>query len=99
MMASTTRMSQSSQFKLNRKAPKDSDLFKHWHRVFDELAHLLGLTLAVYDKDEYLLGISRANPICANVQLDEKGCANCERDCGGMLNSVPKRSEFTSFKC
>jgi len=92
-------MSQSNQSKLNRKVPGESTLFKIWQKVFDELADLLGLTLAIYDKDEYLLGISKSNPICANVQLDEKGCINCDRDCGGMLERVAKGSEFVSFKC
>ena len=98
-MMTAIGMFQSNQSKLNRKGPGESAHFKTWQKVFEELADLLGLTLAVYDKDEYLLGIAKPNPICANVQLDEKGCANCDRDCGGMLEQVAKGSEFVSFKC
>ncbi|MFN8008665.1 MAG: diguanylate cyclase [Terriglobia bacterium] len=84
---------------MNRRNSGESPLFKLWQKVFDELAELLGITLAVYDKDEYLQAISRPNPICANFQLDANGCANCDRDCGGMLERVAKAGELISFKC
>jgi len=85
--------------KLNRAAPTESQEFKQWQRVFDELADLLGFTLVVYDKDEYLLGTSRANKICSTIQLEADGLRLCEQDCGSMLSQAAKGKELTTFKC
>ena len=77
-------------------APQD---FRRWSQVIDDFATLLGLTLVVYDQDESLLAISRANKICSTIQLEPEGLRLCEQDCGSMLNQAARGGEFTTFKC
>jgi diguanylate cyclase (GGDEF)-like protein len=67
-------------------------------RSFEELAELVGLNLVVYDKDSYLLGDCKPNPICSSVQVRDEGKRLCARDCGGMLDQA-QSGEFASFKC
>lgn len=88
-----------TQTKLNRAAPAESPGFRQLRQVFEELAALLGLTLVVYDKDEYLLGDCQPSSICAAMQASEDGRHLCERDCGGMLDQAANGGEFTAFKC
>ena len=87
------------EIKLNRPAPTESQEFKQWQKVFDQLAELLGFTLVVYDKDEYLLGTSRVNKVCSTIQLKPEGLRLCEQDCGNMLRQAAKGKELTTFKC
>jgi ligand-binding sensor protein len=68
-------------------------------RSFEELAELVGLNLLVYDKDSYLLGDCKPNPICSSVQCVDEGRPLCARDCGGMLDQALQSGEFASFKC
>jgi diguanylate cyclase (GGDEF)-like protein len=66
---------------------------------FEELVELVGLNLVVYDKDGYLLGDCKSNPICSSIQKCDEGRRLCARDCGGMLDQALKSGEFASFKC
>ena len=88
-----------TQFKLNRTAPAESPRFRQLRRSFEELAGLVGLNLLVYDKDSYLLGDCKPNPICSSVQACDEGRRLCARDCGGMLDQALHSGEFASFKC
>jgi len=88
-----------TQFKLNRTAPAESPQYRQLRQLFEELAELVGLTLVVYDKDSYLLGDCKSNPICSAVQTSDEGRRLCARDCGGMLDQALKNGEFASFKC
>lgn len=88
-----------TQFKLNRTAPAESPQYRQLRQSFEELAELVGLNLVVYDKDGYLLGDCKSNPICSSVQTREEGRRLCARDCGGMLDQTLKSGEFASFKC
>ena len=88
-----------TQFKLNRTAPAESPRFRQLRRSFEELAGLVGLNLLVYDKDSYLLGDCKPNPICSSVQACDEGRRLCARDCGGMLDQALQSGEFASFKC
>jgi len=88
-----------TQFKLNRTAPAESPQYRQLRQSFEELAELVGLNLVVYDKDGYLLGDCKSNPICASVQTCDEGRRLCARDCGGMLDQALKGGEFASFKC
>ena len=88
-----------TQFKLNRTAPAESPKFRQLRRSFEELAELVGLNLLVYDKDSYLLGDCKPNPICSAVQACDEGRRFCARDCGGMLDQALQSGEFASFKC
>ena len=73
-----------TQFKLNRTAPAESPQYRQLRQSFEELAELVGLNLVVYDKDSYLLGDCKSNPICKTVQTGGEGRRLCARDCGGM---------------
>jgi diguanylate cyclase (GGDEF)-like protein len=73
--------------------------FKRWVQAIDDFARLLGLTLVVYDNDEYLLTTGHASNVCSSVQLEPKGLRMCEADCGSMLSHASAGGEFVSFKC
>jgi diguanylate cyclase (GGDEF)-like protein len=88
-----------TQFKLNRTAPAESPQYRQLRQSFEELAELVGLNLVVYDKDSYLLGDCKSNPICSSVQTSGEGRRLCARDCGGMLDQALQGGEFASFKC
>ena len=88
-----------TQFKLNRTAPAESRQYRQLRQSFEELAALVGLNLVVYDKDGYLLGDCKSNPICSSIQKCDEGRRLCARDCGGMLDQALKSGEFASFKC
>ena len=88
-----------TQFKLNRTAPAESPQYRQLRQSFEELAELVGLNLVVYDKDSYLLGDCKSNPICSSVQACGEGRRLCARDCGGMLDQALQNGEFASFKC
>jgi len=88
-----------TQFKLNRTAPAESPQYRQLRQSFEELAELVGLNLVVYDKDSYLLGDCKSNPICSSIQKCDEGRRLCARDCGGMLDQALKSGEFASFKC
>ena len=88
-----------TQFKLNRTAPAESPQYRQLRQSFEELAELVGLNLLVYDKDSYLLGDCKPNPVCSSVQACPEGRRLCARDCGGMLDQALQNGEFASFKC
>lgn len=88
-----------TQFKLNKTAPAESPQYRQLRQSFEELAELVGLNLLVYDKDSYLLGDCKSNPICSGVQAGDEGRRLCTRDCGGMLDQALQSGEFASFKC
>ncbi len=85
--------------RLNSPAPAESPEFHRWQKLFGELADLLGLTLAVYNGDEFLLGTSRPNMICEAIQLREEGLCLCEQDCGAMLAKAAQGGGLATFKC
>lgn len=88
-----------TQFKLNRTAPAESPQYRQLRQSFEELAELVELNLLAYDKDSYLLGDCKPNPICSAVQASDEGRRLCARDCGGMLDQTLQSGEFASFKC
>ena len=88
-----------TQFKLNRTAPAESPQYRQLRQSFEELAELVGLNLLVYDKDGYLLGDCKSNPVCSSVQMSPEGRRLCARDCGCMLDQTLQSGGFTSFKC
>jgi diguanylate cyclase (GGDEF)-like protein len=85
--------------KLSRPAATPPQDFHQWQRVIDDFAALLGLTLVVYDQNEYLLATSHANRICDTIQLKPEGLRLCEQDCGSMLSQVAGGGELATFKC
>ncbi|HEU0007463.1 MAG TPA: GAF domain-containing protein, partial [Terriglobia bacterium] len=86
-------------FKLNKTAPAEARQYRQLRQSFEELAELVGLNLVVYDKDGYLLGDCKSNPICSSIQTCEEGRRLCARDCGSMLDQALRSGEFASFKC